>query len=73
LHRQESQSHRPSRHVASVREVVGVDGPVVITNEVWKPGPDGRAVPAAPLRDATAALLSSHGYRPPRGESIGVW
>ncbi len=73
FHREECDSHGPSRHVASVREVVGVDGPLVITNEVWKPGPDGRAVPAAPLRDATAALLSAHGYRPPGRESIGAW
>jgi pilus assembly protein CpaF len=67
------ESRRPSRHVASVREVVGVDGPLVITNEIWQPGPDGRAVPAAPLRDATAALLAVHGYRTPHRESIGAW
>jgi len=73
LHREEREFPGPSRHVASVREVVGVDGPLVITNEVWRPGPDGRAVPAAPLRDATAALLSAHGYRPPRRESVGAW
>ena len=50
--------------IASVREVVGAEGALVITNEVWRPGPDGRAVPAAPLRDTTAALLRMHGYEP---------
>jgi Flp pilus assembly CpaF family ATPase len=66
-------SHRPSRHIASVREVVGADGPLVVSNEVWKPGPDGHAVPGAPLRDATAALLSVHGYQPSHREPIEVW
>ncbi|MFZ2056855.1 MAG: ATPase, T2SS/T4P/T4SS family [Acidimicrobiales bacterium] len=65
--------HRPSRHIASVREVVGADGPLVITNEVWRPGPDGRGVPAAPLRDTTKALLATHGYEPSSRASIGVW
>jgi len=65
--------YRLTRHVASVREVVGADGPLIVTNEVWKPGPDGCAVPAAPLRDATAALLRVHGYDPSVREPIGVW
>ncbi len=34
------------RHIASVREVTGTEGPVVSTNEVFVPGPDGRAHPA---------------------------
>ena len=40
------------RYVASVREVTGAEGRQLITNEVYRPGPDGRAVPApgAPLR-----------------------
>ncbi len=71
--RAEQDSHRPLRHIASVREVVGADGPLVISNEVWKPGPDGGAVPGAPLRDMTAGLLSVHGYEPSRREPIGVW
>jgi len=53
---QRDQRHQPSgtlrRFVASVREVTGADGKRVITNEVYQPGPDGRAVPrpGAPLR-----------------------
>ena len=33
------------RFVSSVREVVDADGPMVVSNEVFRPGPDGRAVP----------------------------
>jgi Flp pilus assembly CpaF family ATPase len=35
------------RFVASVREVTGAEGQQVITNEVYRPGPGGRAVPVA--------------------------
>ncbi|MBC9718012.1 CpaF family protein [Streptomyces sp. TRM66268-LWL] len=38
------------RAIDSVREVVGADGAMVVSNEIYRPGPDGRAVPAAPLR-----------------------
>ncbi len=68
-----SKCSRISRHIASVREVVGADGPLVVSNEIWRPGPDGRAVPAAPLRDSTASLLSAHGYGPARRSKNGVW
>jgi len=53
---QRDQRHQPGgtlrRFVASVREVTSADGKRVITNEVYQPGPDGRAVPrpGAPLR-----------------------
>jgi Flp pilus assembly CpaF family ATPase len=50
------------RHVASVREVVDAEGSMIVSNEVWRPGPDGRARPAAPLRDATASALAAYGY-----------
>jgi Flp pilus assembly CpaF family ATPase len=68
-----NESSSPARHVASVREVVGAEGPLVITNEIVRPGPDGRGVPAAPLRDATLSLLTAHGYQPSRFVPIGVW
>jgi Flp pilus assembly CpaF family ATPase len=38
------------RFVSSVREVVDADDRLVVSNEVFRPGPDGRAVPGAPLR-----------------------
>ena len=36
------------RFVSSVREVVDAEGPMVVSNEVFRPGPDGRAVPGVP-------------------------
>ena len=51
-----------ARFVASVREVVDAEGSLLVSNEVWRPGSDGRAVRAAPLRDSTAALLAATGY-----------
>jgi pilus assembly protein CpaF len=47
------------RYVSSVREVTGVDGRV-LSSEVFTPGPDGRAVPRAPV--ACAQELAEHGY-----------
>ena len=44
-------SHR--RCVTSVREIVGHDGHQVVSNEVFRPGPDRRAVRGAPLRPQT--------------------
>ena len=45
---------RLRRYVSSVREVTGVDGRV-LSSEVFAPGPDGRAVPHAPLSCCGAA------------------
>jgi pilus assembly protein CpaF len=50
------------RYVSSVREVVGAEGPHVMSNEVFMPGPDKRAIPAAPLRDATQSDLVAVGF-----------
>ncbi len=53
---QRDERHQPGgalrRFVSSVREVTGAEGKRVITNEVYQPRPDGRAVPrpGAPLR-----------------------
>ncbi|MFI5079958.1 MAG: CpaF family protein [Streptosporangiales bacterium] len=55
---------RLRRYVSSIREVTGVDGRV-LSSEVFMPGPDGRAVPYAPV--ACAALLAEYGYDPARG------
>lgn len=60
------------RYVSSVREVVDAEGPLVISNEIWRPGPEGPAVPGAPIRDSTAELLAAEGYRP-SVESPGRW
>jgi pilus assembly protein CpaF len=49
------------RIVTSVREVNGVDGRV-LSSEVFSPGPDGRAVPAAPI--SCIDELIKAGYHP---------
>ena len=46
MHDERALGGRLQRFVSSVREVTGSDGAQVITNEVYRPGPDGRAVPA---------------------------
>ncbi|MDG4864420.1 ATPase, T2SS/T4P/T4SS family, partial [Streptomyces sp. T-3] len=38
------------RVVGSVREIVDADGTQIVSNEIYRPGPDGRAAPATPLR-----------------------
>jgi len=55
---------RLRRTVTSVREVNGVDGRV-LSSEVFAAGPDGVAVPSAPV--ACAADLAEHGWRPTPG------
>lgn len=55
---------RLRRFVSSVREVTGVDGRVM-SSEVFAPGPDGRAVPHAPV--SCAAELAHFGYIPGPG------
>ncbi|HEY2550926.1 MAG TPA: ATPase, T2SS/T4P/T4SS family [Streptosporangiaceae bacterium] len=47
------------RFISSIREVTGVDGRV-LSSEVFAPGPDGRAVPHAPV--ACMAQLAEYGY-----------
>ena len=53
-----------ARFVSSVREVVDAEGPTVVSNEVFRPGPDGRAVPSVPLRTDTLDQLVSVGFDP---------
>jgi Flp pilus assembly CpaF family ATPase len=59
-----SRGGRLRRFVNSVREVTGVDGRV-LSSEVFAPGPDGRAVPHAPV--SCLDELVQHGYDPSRG------
>jgi Flp pilus assembly CpaF family ATPase len=63
------------RVVSSIREIVDTDGAQIISNEVWRPGPDRRAVPAAPLRTDTVDQLVAGGFDPDlleRGEGWGT-
>ncbi|MFZ3555840.1 CpaF family protein [Streptomyces sp. BH055] len=50
------------RVIDSVREVVDADGAQVVSNEIYRPGPDGRATLAAPLRTETAHDLVDAGW-----------
>jgi len=61
------------RFVTSVREVCDADGPLVISNEVFRPGPDGRAVPGAPLRPDTFDALVGAGFDPGLLDRPGGW
>jgi Flp pilus assembly CpaF family ATPase len=54
------------RRVSSIREVVAAEGNTISSNEIFRPGPDGRAEPSGvPLRPATIARLAEVGYRWP--------
>ena len=52
------------RHITSIREVVGSTETHVQSNEIWRPGPDGKAIPAGePLRvEPTLRRLEAHGF-----------
>jgi Flp pilus assembly CpaF family ATPase len=53
-----------TRVVSSIREVAGDDGDQIVSNEVYRPGRDGRAVPATRLRDDTLDMLLAAGLNP---------
>ncbi|PWW53103.1 CpaF family protein [Actinokineospora spheciospongiae] len=65
---------RRTRVVSSIREVVGADGPQVISNEVHRPGPDRRARPVAgALRTDTLDDLVDVGFDPGVLENPEGW
>jgi len=59
-------AHTPdgTRVVSSIREVIDADDRQIVSNEVYQPGPDRRATPAAPLRSETADELIAAGLDP---------
>ncbi|MDP8927515.1 MAG: Flp pilus assembly complex ATPase component TadA [Actinomycetota bacterium] len=63
------------RFVTSVLEVRDADGREVVVNEVFRPGPDGRAVPTGMVHDETLADLERAGLRPGlvAGNGQGGW
>ena len=61
------------RVVASVREVVDADGSQVISNEVYRPGRDGRAEPGVPWRTETMDELVGAGFDPYLLQRPGRW
>ena len=52
------------RRVTGVREVVDADGARIVSNEIFRPGFEGWAVPGYPMRDATLDRLEDVGYDP---------
>jgi pilus assembly protein CpaF len=68
------QAVRRKRFISSVREVVDADGLQVVSNEVFAPGHDRRAVTGAPLRSATLEELIENGYEPAAQTSeVATW
>jgi Flp pilus assembly CpaF family ATPase len=56
--------HGERRVVSSIREVTGAEGPMVTSNEVFRPDHTGRGVPGAPLRNETLDQLAAAGFDP---------
>nr|WP_018788581.1 ATPase, T2SS/T4P/T4SS family [Micromonospora sp. CNB394] len=52
------------RVLTSVREVVDADGLAVSSNEIFRPGPAGRAVPHAPASTGLLSALAGRGFDP---------
>lgn len=61
------------RVVSSIREVVDADDRQIVSNEVWRPGPDLRAVPGVPLRAETLDGLVEAGFDPELAERRDGW
>jgi Flp pilus assembly CpaF family ATPase len=65
---------RGDRVVTSVREITGtVEAGQVVSNELWRPGTDGSAVPAAPPTTELARSLEDHGFRPLEHAAAEGW
>ncbi|SDJ01953.1 Pilus assembly protein, ATPase of CpaF family [Actinokineospora alba] len=65
---------RATRVVSSIREVVGADGPQIVSNEVYRPGTDRRARPVAgALRTDTLDDLIDVGFHPDVLEEPDGW
>jgi pilus assembly protein CpaF len=61
------------RVISSVREVVDADERQIVSNEVFRPGPDRRAIPGVPPRAQTAQELVAAGFDPTLTERPGGW
>jgi pilus assembly protein CpaF len=55
---------RSERRVVSVREVVDAEGPLVISNEIWRCNESGRARPAAPLSERCLRAIAASKQAP---------
>lgn len=61
------------RVVSSVREVCGADTLQVQSNEIFAPGADGRARPAAPIREQTLLRLVEQGFHETVMQNSAGW
>ena len=63
------------RRVTSVREITGaIEAGQVVSNEMWRPGPNGVATPAAPPTPGLADRLERFGFRPEdHAAAVGWW
>lgn len=53
-----------TRVISSIRQVLESDGNQIASNEIYKPGPDRRAIPGAPMRADTFEELVEAGLDP---------
>ncbi len=61
------------RVVSSVREIVGVEGQQVLSNEIYRPGPNRAGVPSGvPLREQTLDELVGVGFDPDVLDGLAV-
>lgn len=62
------------RRVTSVREITGVaDSGQVASNEIWQPGPDGRAVAGPPPQHERLDSIAACGFDPSLLRRPGEW
>lgn len=64
VHLDKPRGNDGKRVVSSIREVVDADDKQIVSNEVFRPGPDLRAVPGVPLRTETVEDLTAAGFDP---------
>ena len=63
-----------TRRVTSVREITGIaDSGQVASNEMWRPGTDGSAVPSVPPVHDTLDRLCAHGFDASLLEAAPEW
>jgi pilus assembly protein CpaF len=60
------------RFVSSIREIVDAEGVQVVSNELFRPGPNRRAVAESPLRAETLNELRGFGYQPSDSNAFGM-
>jgi hypothetical protein len=62
------------RTVTSIREITGtLEAGQIVSNELWRPGPRGAGVPAAPPTTELAASLEAHGFQPWEHAAANGW